>query len=140
MPDGNAFLGTGWSFPVSFSPRGRAVAMVSEEEDIREALRILFSTEPGERVMRPSYGGGLRAMVFEHIGQATVTEIRDRIERAVLFFEPRIDLEGVEIVVEDALAGIIEVTLSYRIRSTNTRSNLVYPFYLLQGTDIVGSE
>ena len=137
MSDQHAFLGKGWSFPVSFDPQQRSVAMVSEEDDIRQSLIILFSTEQGERVMRPNFGGGLRSMVFERIGQSTITEIRDLVDRAVLFFEPRIELERVDVVVEDALGGLIEITLSYRVRSTNTRSNLVFPFYRLQGTDVV---
>ncbi len=135
MDRGDSFLGRGWGFPPEFSAKSKSARLVSAEEDIAESLRILMSTSPGERVMHPSYGCGLKAMVFESIDEATMTEIRDTIRRAVLFFEPRITLE--EIVIDDAKAmeGILDIDLLYTIRTTNTRSNLVYPFYFLEGTN-----
>ena len=129
-------LGRGWAFPPQFARDRKALDMVSAEEDIRQSLAILFSTVPGERVMQPDYGCGLHAMVFEGIDEATLTEIRDVIDRAVLFFEPRIDLESIDVSVEDELTGHIELTVTYRIRGTNSRSNMVYPFYVLEGTHI----
>ena len=133
-----AFLGVGWSFPPEFLKRGRAVGvkMVTEEEDIRESLGILLSTRPGERVMHPTYGCGLHAMVFETINESTVTEIKDLIERAILFFEPRITLEDIEVYTEDALDGTLKIQLNYTVRKTNTRSNVVYPFYYLEGSQV----
>lgn len=133
---GEAFLGRGWSFPPEFVGRRREARMVSEAEDIAEALWILFSTTPGERVMRPTYGCGLRGMVFETITEATLTEIGDLVERAVLFFEPRVTLDDVTVTVVDELAGEIEIDVQYTIRETNTRANMVYPFYLLEGTNV----
>ncbi len=132
------FLGRGWSFPPEFHRRTREVGvkMVEEEEDIDESLRILLSTRPGERVMHPSYGCGLNAMVFETINSSAVTEIRDIIERAVLFFEPRITLERVDVNTEEALEGRLDITLDYTVRKTNTRSNIVYPFYYLEGSGV----
>lgn len=132
-------LGRGWGFPPQFARNRKALEMVSAEEDIRQSLTILFSTVPGERVMQPDYGCGLHAMVFEGIDEATLTEIRDVIDRAVLFFEPRIDLESVDVTVEDELAGHLEITVAYRIRGTNSRSNMVYPFYVLEGTHLWAS-
>lgn len=132
------FLGRGWSFPPEFQRQVDAlgVKMVEEEEDIRESLRILISTRPGERVMQPAYGCGLHAMVFETINQSSVTEIKDIVERAVLFFEPRITLESIDIDTDDALEGRIKIQLNYRVRKTNTRSNFVYPFYYLEGSQV----
>jgi phage baseplate assembly protein W len=131
-----AILGTGWGFPVQFNRRGKLSYMVSAEEDIEQALRILFSTVPGERVMQPAFGCGLREMVFENISDETITRITDLIERAILFHEPRIDLEQLEVNVVDELGGLIEIELTYTIRGTNTRSNMVYPFYFLEGTQL----
>lgn len=128
------FLGTGWNFPPEFSLQGRGVHMVSADDDIKQSLRILFSTEPGERVMLPSYGCGLRSRVFDLLSESTVTEIRDLVERAVLFFEPRITVNQIDVVVEDVYAGRLFLNLAYTVRSTNTRSNLVYPFYLVEAT------
>jgi hypothetical protein len=129
-----AFLGTGWSFPPEFNKSAREVTMVSEDEDIQESLRILMATVPGERVMNPAYGCGLKQLVFENISESTVTEIKDVIQRAVLFFEPRITLNSVDVTVEDMYEGIIEIQLDYTVRATNNRSNMVYPFYFMEGT------
>ena len=132
------FLGIGWSFPPEFNKfaDGFALKMVAEEEDIKESLWILFSTSPGERVMQPSYGCRLQGMVFESINQSTITEIKDIIERAILFFEPRITLEEIDVDTEDALEGRINIHLGYTVRKTNTRSNIVYPFYFLEGSQV----
>lgn len=137
MAQSDAFLGKGWGFPPEFYRRDKAVRIVGEEDDIREALKILFSTVPGERVMHPTFGCGLKSMVFEVLNESTVTQMKDLIERAVLFFEHRIDLEYIDVRVADALAGRVEIELIYTIRATNSRSNMVYPFYLLEGTEIV---
>ena len=110
--------------------------MVAEEADIKESLWILLSTSPGERVMQPSYGCGLQGMVFETINQSAITEIKDIIERAILFFEPRITLEEIDTNTEDALEGRINIHLGYTVRKTNTRSNIVYPFYFLEGSQV----
>ena len=133
-----AFLGIGWSFPPEFHKFADAfgVKMVEEEEDIKESLRILLSTRPGERVMQPSFGCGLRAKVFDTINESTITEIKDIIERAILFFEPRITLEDIDVATEDALEGRLNIQLNYRVRKTNTRSNIVYPFYHLEGSQV----
>jgi phage baseplate assembly protein W len=133
-----SFLGIGWSFPPEFHKFGDGinVKMVAEEEDIKESLRILLMTRPGERVMQPSYGCGLQGMVFETINQSTVTEIKDIVERAVLFFESRITLEEIDIGTEDVLEGRINICLNYTVRKTNTRSNIVYPFYHLEGSQV----
>ena len=133
-----AFLGIGWGFPPEFHKHADAleVKMVAEEEDIRESLRILLSTRPGERVMQPDYGCGLHTMVFENLDESTVTELKDIIERSVLFFEPRITLESVDIDTDESLEGSLKIQLNYTVRLTNTRSNIVYPFYYLEGSQV----
>ena len=110
--------------------------MVSTDDDIRESLTILLSTSPGERVMRPDYGCGLKTMVFETVTETRVAQIHDIVERAVLFYEPRITLHGVEVNTDEVFDGLIKITLHYTIRTTNIRSNMVFPFYLREGTDI----
>lgn len=110
--------------------------MVSLDEDIHESLRILLATSPGERVMQPTYGCGLGAMVFETISERVLTEIKDLIERAVLFFEPRIILNRIDIDDTGMYDGLLRILLDYTIRTTNTRSNMVYPFYFLEGTNL----
>ncbi|MBY0573628.1 MAG: GPW/gp25 family protein, partial [Undibacterium sp.] len=87
MSESKSFLGIGWSFPPEFSKRGR-VAMVSAEDDIRQSLLILLSTTPGERVMQPAFGCGLKSKVYENINETNLTILKDLIKRAILFFEP----------------------------------------------------
>lgn len=132
------FLGRGWSFPPRFDPRTKEAVMVAGSIDIEESLRILLSTDPGERIMLPNYGTGLRRMVFEEATEQTMTEIKEMIRKAILFFEPRISLNRIDAQVSDPMNGRIDLLLDYTIRTTNTRHNLVYPFYLHQATHPVG--
>ena len=141
MDGDKSFLGTGWAFPPSFGGAGREARMVSAELDVRESLYILLSTHPGERVMQPAYGCGLRHHVFDNIDESSLTEIRDEIEQAVLFFEVRITLNQVDVDASDAIEGVLRIGLDYTIRSTNTRHNVVFPFYHLQGSALrMGTE
>lgn len=134
-----SFLGTGWAFPPAFDGRTLKAVMVSDEQDIEDSLRILLSTVPGERVMHPSYGCGLQRMVFENVTESTLTEIRSLIEKAVLFFEARIVLDGIDIGTSELYDGVLRIRLDYTVRSTNTRHNMVYPLYLMEGEGDAGA-
>lgn len=129
--DAKAFLGRGFAFPLRIDASG-AIASAEYEEDIRQAIRIILDTEPGERVMRPDFGAGLRALLFEPINLHTTALIRHRVEQALILWEPRIDSIGVE-VRADPPQGLVNVDVRYRVRTTNTFYNLVYPFYLQEG-------
>lgn len=128
------FLGTGWSFPPSFDLAKRKAVMVSEDEDIEQSLIILMSTNPGERVMQPSYGCGLKRMVFEHMNESAITEIKDLIEKAVLFFEVRVTLNTVQVDTSEMFEGVLRLRLDYTVRTTNARANLVFPLYITEGS------
>lgn len=128
-----SFLGRGWSFPPRFDSHQRVV-MVEHEEDIDESLRILFRTRVGERVMQHAYGTRLHQMVFEEITEQTFTEITDIIKKAVMFFEPRIELEQLDVRPSGDDLARLDLLLRYRIRTTNTRHNMVYPLYLDQAS------
>ena len=132
-PIDNRFLGTGWAFLPAFDRAGRAALMVTQVQDVYESLHILMSTVPGERVMQPGYGCGLQRLVFETLNESTLTEMRSLIEKAVLFFEVRVSLDGVDFDTVDTLEGVLRIKLDYTIRSTNTRHNMVYPLYLHEG-------
>lgn len=133
------FLGTGWAFPPAFDRRTRGAVMVSGVADVEESLRILLTTTPGERVMHPSYGCGLRRMVFETMNDSTLTEIRSLIEKAILFFEARIALNAVDIDTSGLYDGVLRIRLDYTLRNSNSRHNLVFPLYLREG-EMLGSE
>ena len=132
----DAFLGRGWRFPPTFSEGGKSVALSAGETDIRESLRILFSTTAGERLMRPEYGGGLDRHVFDRMNANVITSLRSAIFDAVLHFETRITLEDVVVDTSQALNGCLRFTLYYRVAATNSRGNMVFPFYFTEGTNV----
>jgi len=125
------FLGRGWAFPIRLDQQGD-IALASGEDDIRQAILIILGTAPGERVMRPDFGAGLQALVFEPLNTATKALVKHRVEEALLVWEPRIDSLEVNVADERALGRLL-IELRYRVRATNTFYNLVYPFYLLEG-------
>lgn len=131
-PEARAFLGRGWAFPVAVLDGG-AVAMAEYEEDVRQAVRIILFTSPGERVMRPDFGAGLDDFLFEPINTTTVSLLRHRVEQALITWEPRIDSVTVRIDTGNAALGRVDIHVEYRVRATNTFYNLVYPFYLTEG-------
>ncbi|SEN77372.1 hypothetical protein SAMN05428959_10357 [Duganella sp. CF517] len=139
-PD-HAFLGRGWAFPPAFSNgradgSGGAAAMTAGADDIRQSLHILLSTAPGERVMRPEFGCGLKNHVFANVSHGVIVQMKDLIERAILFFEPRITLTDIEVSDAAIADGRLDISLHYTVRMTNTRSNMVYPFYFIEGTNV----
>ncbi|MDB5600917.1 MAG: hypothetical protein JWN71_2961 [Xanthobacteraceae bacterium] len=129
-----SFLGTGWSFPPTFSRATLSVDMVSDEKDIRESLWILFSTSLGERVMLPSYGTQIWQMVFRAINTTLTTQLADLVRQAILYWEPRIDVVNISVTPDASQDGRVLIMVDYIVRRTNTRSNLVYPFYLQEAT------
>lgn len=137
MADTRTFLGNGWSFPPELDSGGTPTHMAADEENIRQSLYTLLSTSPGERVHRYDYGCPIRRYVFELADTSVQVLLRDEIGRAVTMFEPRIDLNGVNFEV-DSQAGTVYIMLDYTIRRTNRRTNMVYPFYLYEGTDLNG--
>jgi phage baseplate assembly protein W len=128
------FLGRGWSFPPSFSRESATTGMISGADDILQSLWILLSTAPGERTMVPDYGCALWRMVFENLDITLMTTLQDIVERAILNWEPRVKVESVVTEADPEIAGLIRINVEYTIRATNTRSNLVYPFYVHEGT------
>jgi uncharacterized protein len=122
-----SFLGTGWSFPPEF--RGGGVVMTEDEEDIRASLGVLFRTAPGERFLRPTYGLDVGQAVFEPLSTTMQTALADRARIAILLFEPRVDLVDLRVDSPDATGGTLNIFVEYVVRATNSRFNLVFPFY-----------
>jgi len=131
------FLGTGWSFPPTFHKENSlGVEMTSNEKDIQQSLEILLNTKIGERIMNPRYGCDIYTYLFESISNSRVHLIIEMIKTAILRYEPRIKLIKVNLDESDYLDGVIKINLDYRIPLTNTRFNLVFPYYKIEGTDI----
>ncbi|MCP4117488.1 MAG: GPW/gp25 family protein [Desulfobacteraceae bacterium] len=131
----NNFLGTGWHFPPKFIKGPGTVVMVSNEEDIRQSLEILLTTTVGERFLRPTYGCDLNNYVFEPLDDGLTAYIRDLVNTAILYHEPRIRLIDLKLHTQEN-QGMLLIELEYRIRSTNSRNNFVFPFYKDEGTDV----
>jgi phage baseplate assembly protein W len=130
------FLGRGWSFPPTFNRSRPGVDMLEHEADIASSLEILLSTLPGERIMLPQYGCNLTELVFESLDTRMKTLMADKVESAILYHEPRIDLESVSLDDSRELEGVVLIEIIYRVKSTNSRFNFVYPYYKQEGTDI----
>ena len=111
--------------------------MLEEKKDIESSLEILLSTRLGERIMQPNYGCNLDEMVFEAMNLTMLTYLKDLVENAILYFEPRIDLEGLEIDTTQELEGVLLIKIDYTVRTTNSRFNFVYPFYKNEGTNLL---
>jgi phage baseplate assembly protein W len=131
MSDSKAFLGRGWAFPIGVDSTG-AIAEAAHEADIEQSVRIILGTEPGERVMRPDFGAGLRGLVFEPINTTTMALVQFRVRNALILWEPRIDSVTVKVSAEPPI-GKLKIDIGYRIRTTNTFYNLVYPFFVQEG-------
>ena len=130
-----AFLGRGWGFPVTFSKTAKQVAMFEAEEDVKSSLEIILQTEIGERIMQPEFGGSLNSYVFGSIDASFRTFLTEQVRSAIIRNEPRAELIRVDYA-EEILNGRLDLTIYYQILGTNTRYNIVFPFYLSEGTDI----
>lgn len=130
------FLGRGWSFPPQFDRAAKAVLMLEEEADIESSLHILLSTKIGERVMQPTYGCNLDDMVFEAMNLTMITYMKDLIQNAILYHEPRIELEKLNIDTANQNEGVLLIVLYYMVKTTNSRFNYVYPYYINEGTNV----
>ena len=130
------FLGRGWSFPPNFDRVNTRVDMLEEEADIASSLEILLSTTPGERILQPFYGCNLSELVFESLDTRMKTLMADKVESAILYHEPRITLESVNLDDSLELEGVVLIEVVYQVKSTNSRFNFVFPYYKLEGTDI----
>lgn len=136
MKHKKTFLGIGWKFPPEFEREKKSVTLVSEEVDIRESLFILFSTRPGERMMQPEYGCDLSFLNFEPINAGLIGLVEDRVQQSIIHFEPRIKLEDIRIDSNRVLDGVLDILIEYTIITTNTRNNIVFPYYIIEGTDV----
>ncbi len=136
MENNTSFLGTGWSFPPEFNRDKKTVVMTSDEVDIKKSLEILLATKLGERIMQPTYGCNLEELMFKPLNITLKTFVIDLIKTAILYHEPRIDVEKIDIDPTNELQGELLILVDYRIRATNSRANLVFPFYKAEGTEV----
>ncbi len=136
MEQYKSFLGKGWGFPPEFQKSTKAVKMLEGEPDIESSLEILLTTRLGERIMVPGYGCNLDELLFKPLNLTLKTYVIDLIKKAILYHEPRIDVNRIGIDPINEAAGELLINIDYTVRSTNSRKNMVFPFYKAEGSEI----
>lgn len=128
------FIGRGWAFPLRTDTTG-GIALVSREREIEEAIRLILSTAPGERPMRPEFGCRIHEYVFASADGGTASAIAAEVKSSLRRWEPRIDVEDVQVTFDGRDPTVMYIDIRYSIRRTNDRRNLVFPFYVIPGGD-----
>jgi uncharacterized protein len=123
-------IGSGLAFPLGVDQRG-GLALLHGEADIEQAIALILGTAQGERPMRPAFGCAIHDLVFDTIDAAMIGRMDSAIRDALDHWEPRIEVMGLEFDLSETAHGAIAVTIDYRVRATNRRNNLVYPFYVI---------
>lgn len=124
-------MGAGWAFfPMRTDVTGRVV-LVTHEQEIEESIRLILSTAPGERPMRPDFGCAIHDFVFAPADAATAGQIAFEVRAALDRWEPRVDVLEVRVELDDTDEGTLRIQIGYRIRGTNDPRNLVFPFYVI---------
>lgn len=122
------FIGTGWAFPMGVTPSG-GILTVSREAALVRAMRLILSTYPGERPMRPDFGSHLRDYVFSTIDELAAAQISHDVRQALLRWEPRVDVNDVLVMQDPDNPQIAYIDITYTVKATNDQRNLVFPFY-----------
>ncbi|HAV54813.1 MAG: GPW/gp25 family protein [Aequorivita sp.] len=136
MNTSDTFLGEGWSFPPHFDKKTGQLVTTTGVADINKSLEILLSTRLGERVMLPNYGCNLEELLFQPLDVTLKTYIIELIKTVILYYEPRIDTQTVSLDTTNELNGEVLINIEYVVRITNSRANLVFPFYKTEGTEV----
>ena len=132
--DASTFIGRGIAFPMQVDHTG-SIAMVSGARDIDRSIVMVLSTAKGERLMRPEFGCAIWDQLFEPINANTLGLMAQGVRDAIGQWEPRVDLEDVTTEADESGNGRVRISITYRVRATNDRRNLVYPFYTIPGED-----
>jgi uncharacterized protein len=124
------FVGAGWAFPLGVDARG-GIALAHREQEIEQAMRLILATYPGERPMRPDFGSMLRDFVFRSATVDTAAELSNEVHKALLRWEPRVDIEFVDVTVDPWEHNTLFIDVNYRVKDANDKRNLVFPFYTI---------
>jgi phage baseplate assembly protein W len=124
------FIGAGWAFPLGVGPQGN-IALVRREVELEQAMRLILSTYPGERPMRPEFGSRIRDFVFRPVNIETIAELSHEVRSALLRWEPRVNIEAVLVIPDPSDEGALYIDIQYTVKDTNDRRNLVFPFYTI---------
>jgi phage baseplate assembly protein W len=124
------FIGAGWSFPLGVNANG-GIALARGDTELVQAMQLILSTYPGERPMRPEFGCRLRDFVFRGGTDDTVAELAQEVRRSLLRWEPRVNIEAVDVIPDNDDRGMLYIDIRYTQKDTNDRRNLVFPFYTI---------
>jgi phage baseplate assembly protein W len=127
------FLGIGWKFPLQVTPAG-TIAQAKYEQRIEESIYLILSTAKGERVMLPDFGCGIHDLVFAPNNAGTIAMVVQTVRKALVAYEPRIDVLDINAETAPEQPNLLLIRINYRIRANNALGNLVYPFYIREGT------
>ncbi|SMS01973.1 Gene 25-like lysozyme [Vibrio mangrovi] len=136
----NQFLGRGWKFPPEFSSATHQVVMNESEANINQSIDLILQAYRGERSLLPAYGGDLRSFLFRNRDATLKDEIAQSVRQTLLNDEPRIHVDQVEVMYMTASDELVVIQVNYTIRKTNTRHNHVFPFSLLEGTNLTAGQ
>lgn len=126
----NEFVGRGWGFPLRTDANG-SIALVADEREIEEAIRLVLATSPGERPMRPEFGCRIHEYVFAPVSASTAGALSYEVRRSLDRWEPRITVESVDVSYDADDRAVVYIDISYRINGSNSPRNLVFPFYTI---------
>ena len=134
MANAREFVGRGWAFPLRADPSG-AIALVSQDREIEESIRLILGTALGERPMRPEFGCAIHDYVYAGADAATAAQIGFEVRASLKRWEPRIDVRDVSVTIDDVDRSLLYIDIRYSIRTTNDPRNLVFPFYVIPEED-----
>lgn len=132
----NQFLGSGWSFPVTFRKENHSLAISKYIENVNQSIFIINNTNFGERCLLPTFGSVLQQFIFRTIDETLFGEISEALKTTLLHNEPRINVEEVDVTISDELNTTLNISVYYKFNETNSRHNYVFPFHLNEGTNL----
>jgi uncharacterized protein len=124
------FIGHGWRYPLGTDASG-SIALTSDERDLEQAMRLILTTAPGERPMRPEFGCGIHDQIFSPMDATTAGRVSYDVRAALERWEPRINVTAIDVTYGEGRQGVMYVDITYTERETNDRRNLVFPFYII---------
>jgi len=131
--NGNSIIGQGWSFPIKVNAKG-GLDWSTGADRIQAAIWIVLSTSPGERLMLPTFGAGIKDYVFESDSSVVRARLQTAVQKALTQWEPRIQVVSVQVSPSPDVASLVLISIGYQILNTNELYNMVYPFFLTEGT------
>ena len=131
-----SFLGIGWSFPPTFNKERSDVEMTTKEGDIKQSLHIYFNTKLGERIMRQDFGCIIHEHLFDRLDKSILDVLTFELKQNIGNIEPRIIVNEISIMPIDINEGSVEININYTVITTTVRDNIVFPYYLNEGTNI----